>query len=100
MRIFAVALLCCVLSCVFSISAFADKNEDSILQAGQWKYQLLVLNQGTTEQKAIGKLSFKDREVVGSPDHRLVTDLGSFMWSPYSCEATRCGWYKIDPMKK
>jgi len=72
---------------------------DGVFQLGQWKYQLLVLSQGTPDQKAIGKLSFKGKEVLGGPDYRIVTDVGHFMWFPYACEAARCGWYRIDPTK-
>jgi len=74
-------------------------NTDGIFQAGEWKYQLLVLRQGTSEQQTIGQLSFRGKEVNGGPFFRIVTDLGHFMWSPFACEAARCGWYRIDPTK-
>ena len=73
---------------------------DGIFQSGDWKYQLMVLGQSTSQPKSIGKLSFQGKEVIGSPYHRIITDLGQFMWSSYSCEQFRCGWHKIDPTKK
>jgi hypothetical protein len=75
-------------------------NADGIFESGEWKYQLVLLNQGTSQQMSIGKLSFKGKEVIGGPYHRITTNLGQFMWSPYTCQNSRCGWYKINPKKK
>src|SRR5262245_26423052 len=45
--------------------------EDGIYTTGEWKYQCVVLGAGTPEQKVTGKLSFKGKEVVGTPFARL-----------------------------
>jgi hypothetical protein len=92
---FGFALL--LLSTALSHAQGVGSDTDGVFQVGEWKYQLIVLGQGTPDQKAIGKLSFKGKEVFGGAYYRIVTDLGHFMWSPYACDAARCGWYRIDP---
>ena len=73
---------------------------DSVYETGHWKYQSVVLGRGTSEEKAVGKLSFKGKEVVGNKFDRIRTDLGEFMWSGTRCGEARWGWYRIDPQKK
>jgi hypothetical protein len=73
---------------------------DGIYELGGWKYQLVLLEGGTAEERAVGKLSFKGKEVVGSPFARIRTELGEFMWSKSECDQPRWGWYQIDPKKK
>ena len=73
---------------------------DGVYGKGEWKYQSFVLGRGTSEEKAVGKLSFKGKEVVGNRDDRIRTVLGEFMWSGNECEQSRLGWYRINPQKK
>jgi hypothetical protein len=93
-------LLLLLAVCAVSTGAQVTTNADGTVRSGQWKYQLMLLNQGTPEQESVGKLSFMDKEVIGGPYHRISTPLGEFMWAPYTCERSRCGWYRINPKKK
>src|SRR5262245_25938993 len=67
---------------------------------GEWTYQLVILARGTTDERRVGKITFKGKEVVGIPDARLSTSLGEFQWAGYTCDTERVGWYRIDPTKK
>ena len=73
---------------------------DGVYETGHWKYQSVVLGRGTSEEKPVGKLSFKGKEVVGNKFDRIRTDLGEFMWSGSGCDESRWGWHRIDPQKK
>ena len=73
---------------------------DGVYTEGDWTYQLVVLKRGTAAATGVGKLSFKGKEVVGSPFARLRNELGEFMWAGYECGTPRLGWYRIDPRKK
>ena len=73
---------------------------DGLFVSGPWKYHFVVLQQGTPDETAIGKLSFKEKEVFGIPFARIQTELGWFQWAGYERGGPRWGWYRIDPGKK
>jgi len=56
--------------------AFAEENKK--LLTSEWKYEFLVLNEGTRSELTIGKLSYKNKEVLGGDGHNIKTDLGEF----------------------
>ena len=98
-----------VIACLFCFLASIGVNgtgqvpmnpTDGVYGSGDWKYQLVVLGRGTQEEKAVGKLSFKGKEVVGNRDDRIRTAVGEFMWSGNACDESRWGWYRINPEKK
>ena len=78
----------------------AVRPTDGVYETGYWKYQSVVLGRGTSDEKPVGKLSFKGKEVVGNKFDRIRTDFGEFMWSGTGCDEARWGWYRIDPRKK
>ena len=70
--------------------------KDETRREGDWTTTTLVLNQGTRSQIVLGKMIYKDIEVVGEPGHLLVTPLGRFVWrSSYDQGALR-GWITLD----
>ena len=73
---------------------------DGVYKVGDWTYQLISLGRGTADEKTVGKLSFKDKEVIGSEFDRLRSELGEFMWAGYNCGQSQVGWYRINPQKK
>jgi hypothetical protein len=73
---------------------------DGVYGNGDWKYQFVVLGRGTPDEKAVGKLSFKGKEVIGNNYDRIRSPMGEFMWSGSACDQSRWGWYRIDPQKK
>ncbi len=73
---------------------------DGEYKAGDWTYQFIALGRGTADEKTVGKLSFKGKEVIGSEFARLRSELGEFMWAGYNCGQTQVGWYRINPQKK
>ena len=73
---------------------------DGVHKVGDWKHQMVLLAQGTPDEKLVGKLSFKGKEVIGIEFARLRSELGEFMWAGYDCGQSRLGWYRIDPHKK
>ena len=49
--------------------------------AGDWSYHSVVFAGGTAEEKGIGNLTYKGKEVVGNRFDRIRTDLGEFQWA-------------------
>ena len=101
MNTISICLLWCLLwtGTVSTPSQVPLDPEDGVYTTGEWKYQCLVLGAGTPEQKVTGKLSFKAKEVVGTPFARLRTQMGEFQWCGREC-GTVLGWYRINPEKK
>jgi hypothetical protein len=73
---------------------------EGIYEQGEWRYQLVILNQGLEARRSVGTLTFRGKEVVGSAYARIATQLGPFQWAGYDWESERIGWYRIDPAKK
>jgi hypothetical protein len=73
---------------------------DGVYKAGEWQYQLVILNQELADKRAVGKLTYRGKEVIGIAFARITTDVGDFQWAGYGCESERMGWYRIDPQKK
>ena len=66
--------------------------------SGTWQYTLISTKSGA--QKSVGKLTYKNKKVVGREYDRIVTDVGTFMWRPEICDKDPCGWRRINPGKK
>lgn len=66
-------------------------------QSGAWKYKLISTKSGPV---SVGKLTYKDKKVVGHEYDRIVTGVGTFMWRPERCDKDPCGWRRINPGKK
>jgi hypothetical protein len=46
---------------------------EGIYEQGEWRYQLVILNQGLEARRSVGKLTFRGKEVVGSAYARIAT---------------------------
>jgi hypothetical protein len=93
-------------SCVLGMAAAQMPNQvpltptEGVFAAGDWTYQFVILGKGTPDERSVGKLSWKGKEVVGIPFARLTTEIGEFQWAGYKCDSEHVGWYRIDPRKK
>jgi len=69
---------------------------DEIKEDGEWRLVTVVLLKNTRSQKIIGKIEYRGREVLGTPNHTLITPFGSYTWrAPYD-QGYRSGWISND----
>jgi hypothetical protein len=73
---------------------------EGVYEAGAWRYQLVVLDEALPSRRAVGKLTYRGKEVLGIAFARITTDLGQFQWAGYGCDWVHVGWYRIDPETK
>jgi len=75
------AVMACLIAPLLITDLFAFQMQevpirDGVYEKGDWKYQGLVLAEGTKARKTVGKLNFRNKEVIGHVYHRITTDLG------------------------
>lgn len=70
--------------------------KDETRKQGDWTTTTLVLNQGTRSQMVLGKIVYKETEVVGEPGHLLVTPLGRFVWRASYDQGYLRGWIPVE----
>jgi hypothetical protein len=84
--------------CLFSAGFDAAEIPQSLPQLTPWRFEEVGIK--GAQEKLVGRLWYKKKEVIGQLDDRINTDVGVFMWRPQRCDLPQCGWYRINPQKK
>ena len=92
--LFVPILLSILLVSLLQAAPYLPKDESR--HEGDWTTTTVVLNQGTRSQIVLGKIIYKETEVVGEPGHLLVTPLGRFVWRASYDQGYFRGWIPWD----
>jgi len=65
------------------VSTFSSIVGEELTEANpptkDWRYESIILNEGTRSEVTIGKLSYKKEEVIGKDRHYIKTDIGYYI---------------------
>jgi len=84
--------------CLFSARLDAAEIPQSQPRLTPWRFEQVGIK--GAQDKVVGRLWYKKKEVIGQLRDRINTDVGVFMWRPQHCDLSECGWHRINPQKK